>query len=116
MRAVLAYGHSESTTDVAALSGWVTAATALDPSWTPPLAYGALMLASVGDLEGHERILRAGVAAHPDDPWFAAALGMSRLLHSNDPDDAAAWLELASTLEGGDEIYARAADRLRGAP
>ncbi|MCO4746473.1 MAG: hypothetical protein KC912_16870 [Proteobacteria bacterium] len=115
MRAVLAYGHRG---DVApeALSEWITASTELDPTWIPPHAYGALMLASIGDIEGHERILRTGVAAHPEDPWFPVALGMSRLLHSDDPRDAAAWLELASTLEGGDAIYARAADRLRGAP
>lgn len=112
-RAVLSYGHQPAAADNPELAGWIEAAIALDPNWVAPHAYGALMLASNGDIVGHERVLRAGIAAHPDDAWFPAALGMSRLLYSDDPEDAARWLEFASRIPGTDTIYGRAAARLR---
>lgn len=110
MRAVLAFGHADG--DVPALRGWIDDAVALDPAWAAPKAYGALMLAAQGEIDAHERLLREGVHAHPDDPWFPMALGMSRLLHSDDPKDAARWLRFASAVPGGDPIWARAAERL----
>lgn len=110
MRAVLSFGHS--TQPSPELRGWIETAVALDPSFKAPKAYGALMLAHHGELEAHEDLLREGIAAHPDDPWFPAALGMSRLLHSQDPADAAHWLRFASSLPGSDPIWARAAAEL----
>ena len=84
----------------------------LDPDWGAPTRYGALMLAAMGELEAHERVLLAGVVRHPDDLWFPAALGMSHLLHRGDLESAAIWLEWASTIEGASPIYERAAQSL----
>lgn len=113
MRAVLAFAHDP---EAPAVGSWVHTAVALDDEWTAPLAYGALMLAAQGDVDAHEALLRQGLHAHPDDPWFPAALGMSRLLHSEDPEDAARWLRFAATLPGGDPIWAVAAERLQETP
>lgn len=109
MAAVNTYAHEPHSQAVAS---WVWTATELDPSWSPPLTYGALMLAAQGDVAGHQALLRRGLRAHPDDPWFPTALAMSRLLDSNDRADAARWLAFASSLPGADPIWRDAAMRL----
>lgn len=47
---------------------------ALDPRWTTPWAYGALMARSHGDPATARAILREARALHPDTPWFRDAL------------------------------------------
>ena len=84
----------------------------LDPLWRDPSRYGALMLAALGDIEGHEAVLEAASARWPDDPWFPSALGMSRLLHAGDAEGAARWLAFAAETPGADPVLARLAERI----
>lgn len=85
----------------------------LDPAWRAPSTYGALMLGSMGEVDGYERVLEASARRWPDDPWYPTALGMSRYLHRNDPEGAARWLEWAAGIPDASPIYAWAAARMR---
>lgn len=101
-------------TDAAWIEAAVTACIALDPAWKAPPRYGALMLAALGDLDAHERVLSAAIATWPDDAWFPTALGMSRYLHRGDREGARSWLEWAAATPEGTVIHARAAERIGG--
>ena len=89
----------------------------LDPRWVAPSRYGALMLADLGDVEGHEQVLAEASARWPDDAWFPAALGMSRWLRAGDAEGAARWLAFAAATPGADPLLGRLAARIgEGAP
>lgn len=84
----------------------------LDPRWPVPSRYGALMLADLGDVEGHEAVLAQATTRWPDDPWFPTALGMSRWLRAGDAEGAARWLSFAAATPGADPLLHRLAERV----
>lgn len=111
MRAVVHFATSE-----APDPAWIRAAVAtcadLDPRWSAPSRYGALMLADLGDFAGHEDVLAAAAGRWPDDPWFATALGMSRWLRAGDAEGAVRWLSFAAATPGADPLLERLAERI----
>jgi len=85
----------------------------IDTSWSTPWAYGATIVRSLGDVEGHEALLQEAMAVHPDEYWFPYMLGMSRYLNHGDRAGAADYLEAAADLPGGTEVHRRAARAIR---
>ncbi len=85
----------------------------LDPTWSAPWAYGALIVRALGDIDAHETLLTEAMRAHPDEAWFPYTLGMSRYLNHGDRQGAADYLEIAADLPGGSEVHRRAARAIR---
>jgi len=111
MRAVVHFSTSESP-DPEWIRAAVSTCADLDPRWASPSRYGALMLAALGDISGHESVLADAAVRWPDEPWFAAALGMSRWLRADDAEGAARWLAFAAATPGADPLLGRLAERL----
>lgn len=86
---------------------------ALDPNWTIPWAYGATIVRSLGDVDGHEALLSEAMVANPEKSWFPYMLGMSRYLNHGDRAGAAQYLEMAADLGDGSEVHRRAARAIR---
>jgi hypothetical protein len=105
--------YAEGRADPVEIVAAVHACGDLDPTWSAPLAYGALMVRSLGDVDGHETLLLAGMELFPDEHWFPYSLGMSRYLNHGDRALAAHYLELAADLHGGSEVHRRAARAIR---
>ena len=97
-----------------AIAGGAAGAGALDPRWSIPLAYGALMLTGRGALDEAEALVAQGQRLHGDDPWFPYTRGMLALRRGH-PEVAADWLEQAAALPGAPEVHQAAADALRDA-
>jgi hypothetical protein len=112
IRAVVEFVNAEEP-DAAWLREAIATAATLDPAWRAPSRYGALMLADLGDIDGHEAVLEQAAARWPDDPWFPAALGMSRWLREGDAAGAARWLGFAAATPGADPLLGRLAERAR---
>lgn len=66
----------------------------LDPTWSTPWIYGGLMLQTQGDRDAARPVLEAGAAHFPDQPWFAAALGVAHA-DAGELDEARTWLDRA---------------------
>lgn len=115
MRAVAHFSTSDDP-DPAWIRAAVSTCADLDPRWRSPSRYGALMLADLGDVAGHEHVLAASAARWPEEPWFAAALGMSRWLRADDAEGAARWLAFAAATPGADPLLGRLAERVAEAP
>jgi hypothetical protein len=94
------------------LSTGVRTIGALDPEWTTPWVYGALMLEAQGDRDAHEALLALAMDVHADEHVFPYMLGMSRLSRG-DRVGAATWLDAAATRPGAPALHAAAAAALR---
>lgn len=86
---------------------------ALDPRWTTPHVYGALMARHLGDHDAQQQLLRRAIDAFPQEPWFPYALGMARYLDHDDLQGAAEWLERAAALPDAPPVHAEAARAMR---
>ena len=111
MRSVMLFAHGAGD-EMGTLEPWLDACVRLDPRWPEPRAYGALMMASIGEVDAHQRMLEKASRDFPNDPWFPSALGMSRLLDSGDRQDAARWLAFAAELPGASPMVRAMAERL----
>lgn len=82
---------------------------AMDPTFGTPLAYGARMVLSAGDLPSSLGLLERGHAAFPDDPWYPWLIGMQLWLEGGRPAEAVPWLERADELDATGDLHGRAA-------
>ncbi len=89
------------------------AAGELDPTWRIPWMYGSLMLAAMGELDAHRRLLQAAMAVHPSDPWFPMVLALSHRIDGGDRDAALRWMSLAADLPHSEPLLDRIVERWR---
>ena len=80
----------------------------LDPRWRTTYFYGGSMLRVLKDIEGSDRIFRAGKEALPDDHHFPFSLGMNAYLYRGDHEGAVAMLTEAAALPSAPRWYSTA--------
>ncbi len=72
----------------------------LDPTWSVPWVYGAMMARRLGAGADAEALLIAGMSIRPDDPTLPALLGAIRWADHQDAEGAARWVRRAAELPG----------------
>jgi len=88
----------------------------LDPGWSIPWWYGALMCGHVEQRDARDRILVDASARFPSEDAFPAMLGMTRWMEDADAEAAARWLREAADRDDPQGIHAAAARRFSGQP
>jgi hypothetical protein len=89
----LAWHERRPTSEAAALAG------RLDPTWSVPWVYGAMMARRAGDPQAATALLTEGHAARPADPTLPALLGACAHL-DGDRQAAASWYRRAAAIPG----------------
>ncbi len=86
---------------------------ALDPDWDTAWVYGAVMLLSIGDDQGHRDVLEAAAEARPAQPWYPAALAISLYGAPGNERVALDWMERAAQLPAATPLHSAIAANWR---
>jgi hypothetical protein len=101
-------GYAKGQHDLAYFAGLIDIVTDLDPPFSFPYIFGAVVLSQdMGDLERGVEILKKAMRENPRDWQYPFEIGFLYYVIARDSDRAARYFELASRLPGAGDVPRR---------
>ncbi len=101
-------GYAMSQHDLAYFNGLIDIVTDLDPHFTFPYIFGAVVMSQdMGDMERGVGILKKGMQQNPENWMYPFEIGFLYYVGARDSERAARYFELAGKLPGGSDTARR---------